>query len=189
MPDSGIDAHLSNFETKMKNSIIALTREFQGIRTSRASVGLLDTVKVDVYGSFAPIQNVGTISVPDARMLVVQVWNKEMVKLVEKAIRESDLGLNPLVDGQLIRISIPPLNKERRQELAKIASRYAEDCKVTIRNVRRDALELFKRQEKSKEITEDELHRVSDAVQKLTDLYVKEIENILAKKQNDIMSI
>jgi ribosome recycling factor len=180
---------LSEFDAKMKNSLETLIREFTGIRTNRASVRLLDTVKVEAYGNFIPVQQVGTISVPEARMLVVHVWEKSMVKAVEKAIRESDLGLTPSVDGQFVRVPMPALNEERRQELSKVAARFTEEAKISVRNLRRDAMELLKKKEKNHEITEDELHRLSDAVQKLTDGHIKEIEAALLKKQKDIMAV
>jgi ribosome recycling factor len=189
MSDSDFDKSLSEFDLKMQNSVAVLVRELAGVRASRASSGLLDTIKVEVYGSLVPIQQVGTVSAPDARMLVVQVWDKSMVKQVEKAIRESDLGLNPAVDGQLIRLPMPALSEERRQELSKFVARLAEEAKIAVRNVRRDAMELLKKKEKAHEITEDELHKLSDTVQKFTDNRIGEIEDALGKKQKDIMSI
>ncbi|MDR0632872.1 MAG: ribosome recycling factor [Holosporales bacterium] len=189
MSDGDLDKSLADFDAKMQNSVAILVREFSGIRASRASSGLLDTVRVEMYGSLVPIQQVGTISAPEARMLVVQVWDKSLVKQVEKAIRESDLGLNPAIDGQLIRIPMPTLSEERRQELSKVAARLAEETKIAVRNVRRDAMELLKKKEKAHEITEDDLHRLSDTVQKITDSRIGEIEDILEKKQKDIMAV
>jgi ribosome recycling factor len=183
------DAFLSGLDTKMKNSVSALTREFLGIRTNRASAALLDSVKIEAYGSFVPITQVATVSVPEARLLVVQVWDKSTVKFVEKAIRDSDLGLNPVIEGQIVRVPMPPLSEERRHELTKVASRHAEDAKISIRNARREALESLKKQEKAKDITEDDLHAISDTIQKLTDSRIKEVEEMLAKKQKDIMSL
>lgn len=189
MTKSNINPLLSDFDNRMEIAVENLTKEFSGLRTNRASASLLDTIKVEVYGSFMPIQQVGTISVPEARMLVVQVWDKSMVKAVEKAIRESDLGLNPSSEGQNIRIPMPSLSEERRQDLVKVASRFAEESKVAIRNVRRDAMEMLKKQEKANEITEDDLRKLSDDVQKITDLHTKVIDDLLAKKQKDIMMV
>lgn len=184
-----VDARLVHFNERMDAAVEALQQEFQGIRTNRASTSLLDPLRVEAFGSFLPIQQLGTVSAPDARMLVVQVWDKTMVKAVEKAIRESDLGLNPSVEGQTIRLPMPPLTEERRQELGKVAARYAEESRIGIRNVRREAMETLKKGEKDGSITEDELHRLSDEVQKLTDSHIKEIDSTLEKKQKDIMSI
>lgn len=180
---------LARFDGRMKGAVDALTQELQGIRTSRASISLLDPLKVEAYGSLVPLAQVGTVSAPDARMLVVQVWDRGMVKPVEKAIRESDLGLNPAVDGQTVRIPMPPLTEERRQELSRVAAKYAEEAKVAVRNVRRDALDSFKKGEKGGELTEDDLHRLTDETQKLTDQRIKEIENLLEKKQKDIKTV
>ncbi len=181
--------HIKDVDTKMDTSLEALGREFTGLRTGRASVNLLDTVRVDVYGSLSPISQVGTVSVPESRMLTVQVWDKSQVKAVEKAIRDSGLGLNPSSDGQLIRIPLPSLNEERRQELTKIASKYAEDARISVRNVRRDAMDALKKLEKDSEISEDEHHRLSEEVQKLTDLRIKKIDELLASKQKEIMQV
>lgn len=180
---------LDRFDTRMKGAVDALAQELQGIRTSRASISLLDPLKVEAYGSLVPLAQVGTVSAPDARMLVVQVWDRSMVKPVEKAIRESDLGLNPAVDGQTVRIPMPPLTEERRQELSKVAAKYAEEAKVAVRNVRRDALDSFKKSEKEGELTEDDLRRLTDETQKLTDQRIKTIEDLLEKKQKDIKTV
>ncbi|MDR0625417.1 MAG: ribosome recycling factor [Holosporales bacterium] len=187
MADWGAD--LEQVEKKMQNTISSLVKDFAGIRTNRASVELMDMVKVEAYGGFVPLLQVGTVSVSDSRTIVVQVWDKSSVKAVEKAIRESDLGLNPAVDGQTIRLSLPPLSEERRQELSKLAARCAEEAKVALRNTRREAIEQVKKQEKAKEITEDDLHRISDAIQKVTDKYVENVDDLLKTKQADIMSL
>lgn len=174
---------------KMDGAIDMLNREFAGLRTGRASPNLLDNVKVDSYGTLSAISSVGTISVPEPRMLTVQVWDKSLVKAVEKAIRDSGLGLNPAADGQLIRVALPSLNEERRLELTKIAAKYGEDARISVRNVRRDAMDMLKKLEKDGEISEDEHHRLSDEVQKLTDVRIKKIDELLAAKQKDIMQV
>jgi ribosome recycling factor len=189
MSKEQIDSRLQSFDSRMCGAVDTLATEFQGIRTSRASTGLLDPIRIEMYGSLVPMQQVGTVTAPDARTLVVQVWDKGAVKAVEKAIRESDLGLNPAVDGQTIRIPMPMLTEERRQELSKVAAKYAEESRVAIRNVRRDAMDWIKKSEKDSTLTEDEAHRLSDEVQKTTDAHVKEIDAMLDKKQKDIMSV
>ncbi|GHS92668.1 ribosome-recycling factor [Alphaproteobacteria bacterium] len=177
------------FEKSMQTAVSALLQEFQGIRTSRATSGLLDPLRVEAYGNLVPVQQVGAVSVPDARTLVVQVWDKETVKAVEKAIRESDLGLNPVADGQTLRIPMPPLTEERRQELAKIASKYAEEAKIAIRNVRRDAIDWIKKSEKTGEVTEDEQHHLQDEAQKMTDDNIRDVDTALEKKRKDIFVV
>lgn len=183
------DTRLNDLGKRMDGAFEVLAREFTGLRTGRASINLLDTIKVDVYGSFMPINQIGTIGVPEARMLTVQVWDKSMVKNVEKAIRDSDLGLNPASDGQLIRIPLPPMSEQRRQEMVKIAGKYAEEARISVRNVRRDGMEMLKKWEKEGEISEDELHRLSADVQTLTDNHIKKIDDLLAAKQKDIMQV
>lgn len=186
---SKLDPRLNEFEKKMNAGLDVLQREFTGLRTGRASINLLDPIKVDAYGSLTPLSQVGTVSTPEARMITVQVWDKGLVKNVEKAIRESSLGLNPAIDGQLVRIPLPPLTEERRQELVKIAAKYAEESRISIRNVRRDGMELIKKLEKDKEISEDEQHSLADDMQKLTDDFIKKIDELLAQKQKDIMVV
>ncbi|WP_010302789.1 ribosome recycling factor [Candidatus Odyssella thessalonicensis] len=183
------DQRITEAARRMDGAIEVLNREFSGLRTGRASVNLLDAIKVDAYGSPTPINQVGNINVPEARMLTVQVWDNSMIKAVEKAIRDAGLGLNPAVDGQLIRIPLPPLNEERRQELTKVAAKYAEEAKISVRNVRRDIMESLKKSEKDGEISEDEHRRLSDEVQKVTDAHIKKIDEILASKQKDIMQV
>ncbi|WP_032112294.1 ribosome recycling factor [Candidatus Paracaedibacter symbiosus] len=183
------DKRLEEIGRRMDGALEALTREFTGLRTSRASVNLLDGVKVESYGSLSSINQVGNISAPEARLLTVQVWDKSMVKNVEKAIRDAGLGLNPVTDGQTVRIPLPPLTEERRQELTKVASKYAEEAKISVRNVRRDAMEMLKKLEKDGDISEDEHHRLSDDVQKLTDARIKKIDEQLVSKQKDIMQV
>ncbi|MBX3457996.1 MAG: ribosome recycling factor [Candidatus Paracaedibacteraceae bacterium] len=174
---------------RMDGAVDVLNRELSGLRTGRASVNLLDAVKVDAYGSPTPINQVGNVNVPEPRMLTVQVWDNGMIKAVEKAIREAGLGLNPSVDGQLVRVPLPPLTEERRQELTKIAAKYAEEARISVRNVRRDAMEALKKSEKDGDISEDEHRRLSDEVQKVTDTHIKKIDENLASKQKDIMQV
>lgn len=174
---------------RMDGALEVLSRELTGLRTGRASVNLLDSVKVDAYGSLTPISQIGNINVPEPRMLTVQVWDGGMVKAVEKAIREAGLGLNPSADGQLVRVPLPALTEERRQELTKIAAKYAEDTRISVRNVRRDAMEALKKSEKDGDISEDEHRRLSDEVQKITDTHIKKIDDNLASKQKDIMQV
>ncbi|MDP2366576.1 MAG: ribosome recycling factor, partial [Ignavibacteria bacterium] len=143
----------------------------------------------DVYGSLMPLSQIGTINVPEPRLLAVQVWDRNMVKVVEKAIRDSDLGLNPSSDGQVIRIPLPPMSEQRRQELVKIAAKYAEDTRISVRNVRRDGMEMLNKWEKEGDISEDNLHRLSGEVQTITDNHIKKIDDLLATKQKDIMQV
>jgi ribosome recycling factor len=166
-----------------------LRKEFGGLRTGRASASLLEPITVAAYGSDMPLNQVGTVSVPEARMLAVQVWDKGLVKAVEKAIRLSDLGLNPAVEGNLIRVPIPELSEERREELVKVAGRYAEAARVAVRNVRRDGMEQLKRLEKDGELSKDEHHKTGEQVQELTDAEIKQINEMLAAKETEIMTI
>jgi ribosome recycling factor len=183
------DSRLNDLGKRMDSALEILVCEFTGLRTGRASVNLLDTIKVDVYGSLMSLNQIGTINVPEPRLLTVQVWDRNMVKSVEKAIRDSDLGLNPASDGQLIRIPLPPMSEERRQELVKLAGKYAEDTRISVRNVRRDGMEMLKKWEKDGEISEDEQHRLSHDVQTITDNHIKKIDDLLASKQKDIMQV
>ena len=189
MSTSRFDDRLAEFNRRMNMAVEVLTREFSGIRAGRASVNLLDPLKVDAYGSLMPISQVATIGAPEPRLLTVQVWDKGMVKIVEKAIRESDLGLNPAVEGQLIRIPLPSLNEQRRQELAKISGKYAEEARISVRNVRRDGMEFLKKMEKDGEISEDEHRRLNEEMQTLTDDHVKKIDEMVAHKQKEIMQV
>lgn len=174
---------------RMDSSLDLLKKEFGGLRTGRASPSLLDPIQIDAYGSKMPMNQVGNVSAPEARLLSVQVWDAGLVQSVEKAIRESDLGLNPSVEGSTIRIRLPELSTERRQELIKVAGKYAEQAKVAIRNIRRDGMDKLKKQEKDSEISEDDMHRQSDEVQKLTDSYVKKIDDLLEVKEKDILQV
>ncbi len=182
-------AHLQEFSSRMQTAIDALIRELSGLRAGRASVNLLDPIKVDAYGSFMPLSQVGTVTAPEPRLLVVQVWDKGMVKAVEKAIRESSLGVSPSADGQLVRVVLPDLNEERRQELAKLVSKYAEEAKINVRNIRREGNDMIKKLEKDKEVSEDDAHRLTDEMQKITDDHIKKIDTLAATKQKDIMQV
>lgn len=183
------DFDLKDIQRRMDGAVEALKKEFGGLRTGRASIALLDPIKIDAYGSPTPINQVGTVSVPEPRMLSVQVWDKNLAPAVDKAIRNSSLGLNPVVEGTLIRIPIPPLNEERRAELAKTAGTYAEQARVAVRNVRRDGMEALKRAEKDNLISEDEHKRYSDQVQKATDSNIASIDELLKTKQDEITQV
>lgn len=178
-----------NTQSRMEKTIDALKSDLGGLRAGRAHASLLDGIMVDAYGSLTPISQVGTISVPDARCLSVSVWDRGMAKAVEKAIQESDLGLNPVSDGQLIRIPIPPLSEERRKELVKVAGKYTEQSKIAIRNIRRDALDGIKKLKKDNAISEDEEKRYENEVQKFTDDSIKKADEVLAQKEKDIMQV
>jgi ribosome recycling factor len=174
---------------RMKGAVATLKSEYSGLRTGRASPALLDPVTVDAYGSQLPLNQVGNISTPEPRLLTVQVWDKGLAKAVDKAIRDAGLGLNPQMDGQLLRIPIPELNEERRKELAKLASKYAEAARVAVRNVRRDGMEILKKLEKDHKIGQDEHHKQGDELQKLTDAHIKEIDQVLHSKEQEIMQV
>ncbi len=176
-------------ERRMQGSLSVLKQEFGGLRTGRASASLLDPITVNAYGSRVPLNQVATVSVPEPRMISVQVWDKSQVSAVEKAIRESDLGLNPVVDGTTLRLPIPEMNEERRKEMAKVCAKYAEQARVAVRNVRRDGMEQLKRQEKDGEIGQDEHHTLAEDVQALTDKYIAEIDGALAEKEKEIMQV
>jgi ribosome recycling factor len=177
------------FGKRMDGAIDALRKEFAGLRTGRASTSMLDPVQVEAYGNVMPLNQVGTVSVPEPRLLTVQVWDKGMVKAVEKAIRESGLGLNPQPDGAMIRVPIPELSQERRVELVKISGKYAEQARVAVRNVRRDAMDALKKAEKDGDITEDGHKGLSEKVQKLTDDHIRKIDEALAVKEKEVMQI
>lgn len=180
---------LNDLDSEMRASLDALKRELSGLRTGRASVHLLDPIQVMVYGSRMPLTQVATVSVPEPRTISVQVWDRSNVQAVEKAIRESNLGLNPIIDGQLLRLPIPTLTADRRKELVKIAHDYAEKSKVSVRNVRRDGMDALKKLEKAGEISEDEHRKNSASVQELTDKYVKEVDSVLATKEQEIQTV
>ncbi len=181
--------NLTDYESKMNKSLEVLKREFNGLRTGRASVSLLDSIYIDAYGSSVPLNQVSNISVPESRLITVQVWDETLLTVVESTIRNSDLGLNPMLEGNLIRIPIPELSEERRKELAKIASKYSEDCKVSVRNVRREAMEKIKALEKDKEISKDESFKFSDQVQEITDKLIEKIDMLFSEKEKDILRV
>ncbi len=174
---------------RMDGALETLRRDFAGLRSGRASPALLEPVRVEAYGGEVPITQVGSIAVPEARMITVQVWDRTLVGAVERAIRDAGLGLNPSADGQIVRVPIPMLTAERRVELAKAASRYAENAKISVRGVRRDGMDQVKGFEKKGEISEDDVKDWSDVVQKLTDSYVKRIDDGLADKDREIKQV
>ncbi|PCJ99750.1 MAG: ribosome recycling factor [Zetaproteobacteria bacterium] len=178
-----------DIKRRMDGALDVLKKEFSGLRTGRASINLLDTVMVDMYGSKMPLNQVGTVSVPEPRLLSVQVWDGDAVKKVEKAIRDAGLGLNPMPDGNNIRIPVPDLNEERRLELTKIAGKIAESTRISVRNVRRDAMDSVKKMEKDGDISEDDLKRLSDEIQKATDDIIKSVDSSLSDKEKDIMTV
>jgi ribosome recycling factor len=180
---------INDLERRMRGAIETLKKEFGGLRTGRASVHLLDPVVVNVYGARMPINQVATVSTPDARTISVQVWDKSQVAAVEKGIREANLGLNPVIEGALMRLPIPPLNAERRQELVKIAHKYAESARVAIRNVRREGMEVLKKLDKDGQMSEDDHHKNSAKVQELTDKLIKEVDQALVAKENEIKQV
>ncbi|WP_428525890.1 ribosome recycling factor [Roseibium sp.] len=187
MSVEGVD--LDDLKRRMQGALSSLKTDFSGLRTGRASASMLDPISVDAYGQSMPLSQVGTVSVPEPRMVAIQVWDKSMVAAVEKAIRESNLGLNPVVDGQLLRLPIPELNQERRQELIKVAHKYAEQAKVAIRHVRRDGMDDVKKAEKDGDISQDDSRVASDEVQKLTDGMIGEVDAMLAKKEAEISQV
>ena len=184
MSTDGFD--LKDLRKRMEGAVAALKSEFGGLRTGRASIHLVEPIDVDAYGSKMPMNQVATISVPEPRMITLQVWDKSMIGAVERAIRESGLGINPVVDGQNVRIPIPPLTEERRVELTKVAAKYAEQARVAIRNVRRDGMESIKKEE---HIGEDDQKKQHDDVQKLTDEMIKLVDEALAAKDAEIMQV
>ena len=180
---------LKELEKRMAGAMDALKKDFAGLRTGRASVNLVDPVMVEAYGQRMPLNQVGTVSAPEPRMLTVNVWDKGLVTPTAKAIRDAGLGLNPQPDGQLIRIPLPELTTERRNELAKLGHKYAEQARVAVRNVRRDGMEALKKAEKDHKISQDEHRHKSDEVQKLTDRYVKQVDEALANKEKEIKTV
>ena len=180
---------LADLKRRMDGAIAAFKGDLAGLRTGRASPSLLDPIMVEAYGSQMPLNQVGTISVPEPRMLAVSVWDKSMVSAVEKAIRESSLGLNPMTDGTTVRVPLPELNEERRRELVKIAHQYAESARVAARHVRRDGMDTLKRLEKDGEISQDDSRSKSDEVQKATDKTIEEIDALLEAKEQEIMQV
>ncbi len=180
---------LFDAEERMEKALIALERDFSKLRTGRASTSLVDNLKVDYYGTVTPVNQMASVAVPDSRTLTIQPWDRSAFALIEKAIQKSDLGLNPVNDGKLIRISIPPLTEERRKELGKVARKYGEDAKVAVRNVRRDGNDQLKKLEKDKTLSEDELKKSLDDIQKLTDRFVGLVDEKCQAKEKEIMDI
>jgi ribosome recycling factor len=178
----------SDIERRMQGAVDSLKSDLSGLRTGRANVALLDPVMVEVYGAMMPLNQVATVSAPEARMLSVQVWDRANVGQVEKGIAHANLGLNPMIDGQTLRLPIPDLTEERRKDLAKLAGQYAEKAKIAIRNVRRDGMEMLKEDERKKEISEDDRKRSEDEVQKLTDKFVASADEVSAAKEKEILS-
>jgi len=174
---------------RMNGAVATLKSELAGLRTGRASAALLDPVKVEAYGNMVPVNQVGSIATPEPRMITVQVWDKGLAKAVDKAIRDAGLGLNPQMDGQLLRIPLPELNEERRKELSKLAAKYAEAARVAVRNVRRDGMEILKKLEKDHKIGQDEQHTKGDELQKMTDAHIKDIDSALHSKEQEIMQV
>ena len=183
------DPDLSDIERRMDGAVEALKREFAGLRTGRASVSLLEPISVSAYGAEMRLNEVATINAPEARLLTVQVWDKGNVGPVEKAIQSANLGLNPAVDGQLVRVPIPELNEERRQELARVAAKYTEQARVAVRNVRRDGMDRLKKMEKDGDLSKDDHQLWGDEVQELTDDRVKQIDDLLAAKESEIVQV
>jgi len=180
---------MNDLKRRMQGAIGALKQEMSGLRTGRASTALLDHVQVDAYGTHMPLNQLATISVPEPRLISVQVWDRSMVKAVEKAIVDSNLGLSPATEGQVLRLRIPELNEERRKELVKVAHKYAEAAKVAVRHVRRDGLDVVKKLEKNHEISEDDQTRLASDVQKATDGTIAEIDQMLAAKEKEILTV
>ena len=178
-----------DMKRRMKGAVATLKHEFAGLRTGRANPAILEPVMVEAYGNPMPLNQVGTISAPEPRLLTVQVWDRALAKAVDKAIRDGGLGLNPQLDGQLVRIPIPELNEERRRELAKLAAKYAEHARVAVRNVRPDGMDHLKRLEKDHAISEDQHRKLSDELQKMTDESVHEVDHALATKDQEIMHV
>ncbi|MFT6332860.1 MAG: ribosome recycling factor [Lentimonas sp.] len=174
---------------KMEDVLTFLKRDLGSISTGRATPSLLDAVKVEAYGDFMPLSQISSVSIPDSSTISVQAWDKEMVKPIEKAIVNSNLGFNPMIDGQVLRISIPKLSEERRVELSKLAKKYGEDKKVAVRNNRRDSLDEFKKGEKESGASKDDAHSFADIIQKLTDDYVSKIDEMVSQKEKDLMTV
>lgn len=187
MPSETFD--ISELKRRMQGATQSLKHELSGLRTGRAAASMLEPVQVEAYGSHMPLNQLATVSVPEPRLLSVQVWDKSMVKAVEKAIVDSNLGLSPATEGQVLRLRIPELNEERRKELVKVAHKYAEAAKVAVRHVRRDGIDVIKKLEKNHEISEDDQTRLTNDVQKATDSTISEIDQLLAGKEKEILTV
>ena len=186
---SGIAPLKKDLRRRMQGALDVLHAEFSGLRGGRAATGMLDPVQVDAYGAKMPLNQVGTVSLPEPRMLSVQVWDKGMVKAVEKAIRDAGLGLNPQTDGALVRVPVPALNEERRAELSRVAGKYAESARISVRNVRRDGLDGLRKMEKDGQLSQDDLRHEEKEVQKITDGMIGSIDDALAHKEQEIMQV
>jgi ribosome recycling factor len=186
MPD---DSLLKDLRRRMEGALEALRKEFGGLRTGRASASLLEPITVPAYGGTMPLKELASISVPEPRLITVQVWDRALAKAVDRAIRDSGLGLNPQTEGQLVRVPIPDLNEERRHELTRVAARYGEGARVSVRNVRREGIEALRRQEKEGEISQDEQRKLQQEVQHLTDEFIRRIEEALAQKEKEILQV
>jgi len=180
---------LEKAKQRMESALESLRREFAGVRTGKASPQLLDTVRVEAYGSKVPLNQVGTVSAPEPRMITVQPWDRSLIKAVERALRESDLGLNPSNDGQLIRIPIPPLTEERRKEYVRLLHKLAEEARVAVRQARKDANDELKARQKKEGLSEDDIHREEKEVQKLTDQYIAKVEEMVKHKEAEVMEV
>ena len=180
---------LKNAEDRMKKAVEVVREELIKVRTGKATTALLDGIKVDYYGSLVPLNQVANISTPDVHSITVQAWEKNMLAVIDKAILNGNLGLNPVNDGNILRVPIPPLNEERRRELVRLIKKFGEDGKIAVRNIRRDAIEHLKKSEKAEHFSEDERKRGEQESQKLTDKYIKEIENLLLMKEKEIMEV
>jgi ribosome recycling factor len=183
------DALLKDLRRRMDGAVEVLRKEFGGLRTGRASASLVEPITVAAYGGMMPLNQLANVNVPEPRMITVQVWDRAMVKAVDKAIRESGLGLNPQTEGQVIRVPIPDLNEERRRELTRVAAKYAEQARVSVRNIRRDGVELLRRREKEAEISQDQQRKLQQDVQHVTDEYIKRIDEALAQKDGEILQV
>ncbi len=181
--------NIAEIKQRMQSSIDALDKDYVGLRTGRASTNMLESVTVEAYGSRMPLTQVGTVSVPEPRLLTVQVWDMSMTKAVEKAIRDAGLGLNPQGEGSLIRVPVPELSTERRTELQKVAGKYAEAARIAIRNIRRDGMDTIKKLEKEKIVSEDDSKRHAEETQKVTDEFIRKVDSMLAVKEADVMKI
>jgi ribosome recycling factor len=184
-----MDIRLKNFEKKMEDTLNSLQKDLSTIRTGRAHSSMLDLIKVEVYGQNMPINQIGTVSVSDPQTITVQIWDTNNVKFCEKALRESELNLNPIVDGQILRIPVPKLSEERRKELSKIVSQQSEKIKISIRNIRRNGMDFLKNEEKEKKISEDENKKLSNELQKMTDDFIKKIDSKIKEKEQEILKV
>ena len=187
--ETEVEEVLKECERKLKKAVEAVKRDLDKVRTGRASVALLDDIRVEYYGTPTPINQLATISIPESRLIVIQPWDSSLLPEIEKAILRSDLGLTPSNDGKVIRISIPRLTEERRQELVKVVKKMGEGGKVSVRNIRRDAIEQVRKMEKGKEISKDDLHHYQNEIQKLTDRFVERIEELVTAKEKEVLEI